>query len=236
MRVLIGTSGFAYREWKGTFYPRNLPASAMLRYYAERFSAVEINATFRRMPEEDVLKEWAGEVPEDFTFVLKTPQQITHHRRLKDADDLIRQFFRTARSLGRQLGPILVQLPPNMKKDQERLMEFFPHVPPDVRVAFEFRNVTWFDDDVFDTLRAHDAALCIAHGEKVDTPVLATASWGYLRLRQVTYEDSDVDAWADVVRKQPWSEAYVFFKHEETGSGPRLARMLAKRFEGAATA
>lgn len=231
MRLLTGTSGFAYREWKGSFYPDDLPASAMLRFYAARFPAVEINNTFRRMPEEDVLRNWTEQVPEDFTFALKAPQQITHHRRLKDADEPVEQFVRMAATLGGRLGPMLFQLPPNMKKDMERLTSFLPLLPAGARAAFEFRHASWFDEEVYDALRAHGAALCIAHGEVVDTPPVATAGWGYLRLRQVTYEDGDLESWVGTVRAQPWTDAFVFFKHEDTGSGPRLARRFAELFQ-----
>ena len=234
MRLLTGTSGFAYREWRDSFYPAALPVSAMLRYYAGQFPAVEINSTFYRMPEESVLRKWAEEVANEFTFVLKARQSITHRKRLKDAAEPVSAFFRVARSLGGRLGPVLVQLPPNMKKDVDRLAAFLPLLPPGARVAFEFRHPSWFDDHVYDTLRAHGAALCIAHGERVDTPVVATAPWGYVRLRQIEYDDAQLDRWADVVHAQPWSEAFVFFKHEDTGTGPRLARRFADLFHTAA--
>jgi uncharacterized protein YecE (DUF72 family) len=230
MRLLTGTSGFAYKEWKGSFYPEDLPASAMLRYYAAQFPAVEINNTFYRMPSEDVLRQWADEVAEGFTFALKTPQTITHRKRLKDAAEPVSSFFRAAETLGGRLGPVLVQLPPNMKKDVDRLTSFLPLVPTGARVAFEFRHPSWFDEEVFDTLRARGAALCIAHGEQVATPVVATAAWGYLRLRQVTYEDAEIDEWVGAVQAQPWSETFVFFKHEDAATGPRLARTFTDRF------
>jgi uncharacterized protein YecE (DUF72 family) len=223
MRLLIGTSGYAYKEWKPSFYPQDLPAAQMLAYYAERFPAVEINNTFYRMPSETVLQDWVNQVPESFTFALKTPQQITHRKRLKDVAEPVSDFLRIARALGPQLGPVFVQLPPNLKKDLARLEGFLELVPGDIRVAFEFRNPTWFDEEVYTALRGRNAALCIAHGEDVNTPFVATADWGYVRLRQVLYDDAELERWVADVRAQSWSDAYVFFKHEDTGTGPVLA-------------
>jgi uncharacterized protein YecE (DUF72 family) len=230
MRLLTGTSGFAYKEWKGSFYPDDLPASEMLRFYAERFPAVEINNTFYRMPSESVLRQWSEVVPEGFTFVLKASQQITHRKRLKEADEAVGYFFGVARTLERRLGPTLIQLPPNLKKDLPRLEKFLEAIPEDVRVAFEFRNPSWFEDDVYEALRARGAALCIAHDEEQETPLVATAGWGYLRLRQVQYDDSALDRWIGAIRAQDWSETYVFFKHEDAGTGPKLARRFEEIF------
>ena len=230
MKLLTGTSGFAYKEWKGTFYPADLPASAMLRFYAGRFPTVEINNTFYRMPSESVLRQWAEEVPPEFCFVLKASQQITHRKRLKEVDEPLAYFFRIARALEGRLGPTLVQLPPNLKKDTARLQAFLELVPSDVRVALEFRHASWFDDEVFEALRSRGAALCIAHDQEQDTPPVATASWGYLRLRQVNYSDDALVEWVNVVRVQPWSEAFVFFKHEDEGTGPKLAQRFAEMF------
>jgi uncharacterized protein YecE (DUF72 family) len=232
VRLRTGTSGFAYKEWKGSFYPEDLPASGMLRYYAEHFPAVEINNTFYRMPTEKVLAQWADEVPAGFTFVLKAYQQITHRKRLKDPAEPVDDFLRTARVLGDRLGPILVQLPPNMKKDAERLRSFLDVLPPAVRVAFEFRHASWFDDEVYDALRSRRAALCIAHGEALDTPFVPTADWGYLRLRQVVYEEDALASWVDRTRATDWGDVFCFFKHEDTGTGPKLARRFAELFQG----
>ena len=223
MRVLAGTSGFSYKEWKGSFYPEDLPASRMLAYYAERLPAVEINNTFYRMPKPELLQGWSAEVPESFRFVLKASQRITHFKRLKDAGSEVEYFFSVARTLGERLGPALFQLPPNLKKDLPRLEAFLAALPDGTRAAFEFRHASWFEDDVFAALRASGAALCIAEDEELATPLVATADWGYLRLRRQDYGDEAVDAWARRVHEQPWSEAYVFFKHEDAGSGPRLA-------------
>ncbi len=228
MRVLVGTSGYSYKEWKGSFYPEDLPASGMLRFYAERFPTVEINNTFYRMPKEEVLAQWAEQVPDGFTFVLKASQRITHQKRLKDVADSVAFFFRVAATLGGRLGPVLFQLPPNLKKDLPRLADFLSLLPPASRCAFEFRHASWFEEDVFQALHSRGAALCVAEAEDLATPLKATTAWGYLRLRRQDYVEQDLQAWAERIRQQRWSEAYVFFKHEEEGRGPALARQLAR--------
>jgi uncharacterized protein YecE (DUF72 family) len=228
MRLLTGTSGFAYREWKGSFYPEKLPAADMLGYYAARFPSCEINNTFYRMPSPATLEQWAAQVPGDFSFVLKASQRITHQKRLKEVGEEWAYFAGTAAVLGARLGPILVQLPPNMKKDAERLHAFLTLVSPEQRVAFEFRHPSWLADEVYQVLREHGAALCIAHGELDETaPVLPTASWGYARLRNEEYSEADLREWAVKLAAQPWREVYVFFKHEDAGTGPRLAAQFA---------
>ena len=230
MRLLTGTSGFAYKEWKGIFYPVDLKTADMLAYYAGQFPTVEINNTFYRMPAASVVAGWAGQVPDGFTFVLKAPQKITHFKRLKDAGDEMDYFCTIARGLGAALGPVLIQLPPNMKRDDDRLRTFLEAAPDDLRYAFEFRNDGWLVDEVYDILHAHDAALVIAHDEESETPLVATASWGYARLRKVTYEPGEVAAWADRLRTQPWRELFAFFKHEDGGTGPGLARAFIAAF------
>ena len=229
MNVLVGTSGFAFPEWKGNFYPEKIAAKDMLRYYAERFPTVEVNNTFYRLPKEKVLADWAAEVPENFQFVLKASQRITHFQRLKDVADLVTYLLRTASTLGQKLGPILFQLPPNLKKDVPRLKEFFLTLPERRRVAFEFRHASWFDDETFDVLRAESAALCVADtGEEPATPLVATTDWGYLRLRREDFTDAELAEWAKKIREQPWQDAYVFMKHEEEGRGPKLAARLTE--------
>jgi uncharacterized protein YecE (DUF72 family) len=232
MDLLPGTSGFAYKEWKGSFYPEDLPTSKMLAYYSERFPSVEINNTFYRMPSAGTLEGWAETVPEAFTFVLKISQQVTHRKRLREVEEPVEYFFRVARTLGPRLGSVLVQLPPNLKKDLTRLGDFLRLVPPDARVALEFRHPSWFEDDVMDLLRGVNASLCIAHDENLEAPFMATADWGYLRLRQVQYDDAELARWVDRVKAQSWSRAYVFFKHEDAGTGPRLAARFRDLFEG----
>ena len=227
MRVAVGTSGYAYKEWKGHFYPADLKAADFLRYYSARFDSVEINATFYRMPTEKMLLGWAGQVPDGFTFVLKAPQQITHRKRLKECGEELQHFLRTANVLAPKLGPTLFQLPPNMKKDLPRLQDFLALVPRTWRPALEFRHASWFDDDVFGVLKAHDAALCIADNDPGESgltvPFVSTAPWGYLRLRRVQYDDRTLGEWAARVTGSGWQEAYVFFKHEDEGTGPKLA-------------
>ncbi|HKD18607.1 MAG TPA: DUF72 domain-containing protein [Thermoanaerobaculia bacterium] len=229
MRVLAGTSGFSYKEWKGSFYPEDLPAERMLAYYAERLPAVEINNTFYRMPKPALLESWAAEVAPEFRFVLKASQRITHFKRLKETGSEVEYFFGAASTLGDRLGPVLVQLPPNLKKDLPRLEAFLATLPAGARPAFEFRHASWFEEDVFTALRTKGAALCVAEDEELATPLVSTAGWGYLRLRRQDYDDAAVAAWADRVRGQSWSEAYVFFKHEDAGAGPRLAAQFLER-------
>jgi uncharacterized protein YecE (DUF72 family) len=232
MTFRVGTSGYNYPEWKGSFYPADLPAARMLAYYAERFSTVEINATFYRMPTAKSLGGWASTVSDDFTFALKAPQRITHFARLKDVDDPVRYFCDTVRTLGRKLGPLLFQLPPNFPKDLARLTDLLALLPADLHYAFEFRHQSWFDDEVYERLRGRGAALCIADTEKGTTPLVATGPLGYFRLRDEGYADADLTRWIETIRRlgADWREAFVFFKHEESGSGPAFA----KRFEALA--
>lgn len=224
MKVRVGTSGYSYKEWKGHFYPEKIAAKDMLHFYAERFPTVEINNTFYKMPTEPVLRGWSEQVPESFRFVIKGSKRITHDRRLGDVGESVEYLMRTANALEQKLGPFLFQLPPNMKKDAGRLRDFLAMLPPGARPALEFRHASWFDDEVFDALRSRNAALCIADaGEDVDAPFVATADWGYLRLRRVEYGESDLATWSERVGGAPWGEAYVFFKHEDEATGPKLA-------------
>jgi uncharacterized protein YecE (DUF72 family) len=225
MNLYVGTSGYSYKEWKGTFYPNDLPDKEMLRFYGERFRSVEINNTFYRMPKESVLEGWGAEVPADFKFVLKASQRITHMQRLKDAGDSVGYLLRIAGFLRERLGPLLFQLPPNFKKDAGRLGDFLKLLPPNRCAAFEFRHQSWFDDEIFALLREHQAVLCIAEAEnELDIPFVSTADWGYLRLRRPDYGDAELKAWAERIQQQPWKEAFIFFKHEEEGKGPAMAK------------
>ncbi|HEX9636498.1 MAG TPA: DUF72 domain-containing protein [Acidobacteriota bacterium] len=231
MRAWVGTSGYSYAEWKGSFYPAELRADQMLRFYAQRFRAVEINNTFYRMPSSELLARWKQQVPEDFRFVLKAPQSITHRQRLQNSDATLAILFEKAGELGAKLGPILFQLPPQLRLDLPRLEAFVALLPPGRRAAFEFRHRSWFDDQVFEALRARDLALCIADGEvDGEIPLVATASWGYLRLRRVAYDGAALEAWAQRIRPQPWSDVYVFFKHEDEATGPKLAARFLELF------
>jgi len=230
MRVLTGTSGFAYKEWKGAFYPEDLPQSAFLGYYASRLSVVEINNTFYRMPTAAQLDKWAAEVPESFVFVLKVSQRITHQKRLKECGEELAYFLKTAAGLGPRLGPLLFQLPPYLKKDAPRLRAFLELLPAGTRAAFEFRDASWFDDETYAALREKGVALCIADTDESPSagpPVVPTGGFGYLRLRRVDYDEQALRAWADRVRAQPWDQAFVFFKHEDAGKGAQLAERFA---------
>ncbi len=198
----------------------------MLSFYAERFPTVEINNTFYRMPTPDTLRKWAAEVPTTFRFVLKSPRRITHDKRLVDVADDLAWLFKSGAELGDKLGPVLFQLPPFARKDVAVLDAFLAGLPAGARPALEFRHESWFSSDVYALLRARGAALCIAESEDLATPLEATASWGYLRLRRQDYAEADVAAWAGRIRAQGWSEAYVFFKHEDEGKGPKLAAQL----------
>ena len=224
MRLSVGTSGFSYKEWKGSFYPEDLPATQMLRYYAGKLPAVEVNNTFYRLPRSSVLESWAEQVGGSFRFVLKASRRITHFKRLNDAADETDYLFSTATALGDHLGAILFQLPPNMKKDVDRLSGFLRLIPKGYRAALEFRHDSWFDAEVLDLLRQHDAALCAAETDEKEAPeTIDTASWGYARLRRTEYDDTRLRTWAQRIAAQEWSEAFVFFKHEDAGAGPRLA-------------
>jgi uncharacterized protein YecE (DUF72 family) len=225
MKFYVGTSGYSYKEWKGSFYPEDLPEKEMLHYYGERFKTVEINNTFYRMPKPAVLEGWAAAVPADFRFVLKASQRITHMQRLKDAHDNVAYLLKVAEALGPRLGPLLFQLPPFMKKDAARLKEFLGCIPSDRRAAFEFRHQSWFDTEILDLLREYQAVLCIAEAENdLDIPFESTADWGYLRLRRPDYGDTELKAWADRIKQQKWKDAYIFFKHEDEGKGPAMAK------------
>ena len=235
MDVRIGTSGWNYTQWRGSFYPRDMKPAGMLAYYAARFSTVEVNNTFYRMPTAKVVEGWAAAVPARFSFVLKAPQRITHFARLRDVDDPVRFFCDTARLLGPKLGPLLFQLPPNFKVDTGRLADVLALLPPDLEAAFEFRNPTWFTEEVYTRLAGRNDALCIADNDDGATPAVATADWGYLRLRATGYADDDLRGWLATMRRigAAWRDAFVFFKHEDEGTGPALGARLAKLVESA---
>ncbi len=229
MKLLVGTSGYSYKEWKGNFYPEDLTDKEMLHYYGTRLPTVEINNTFYQLPKEGVLKSWSEQVPDDFQFAIKASQRITHIKRLKEAGDETEYLLRTIRVLGSRLGCILFQLPPNLKKDLPRLEQFLKHIPGDTRAAFEFRHASWFEQDVFDCLKTNRCALCIADADdELDIPFTATTNWGYLRLRRVEYSAADLKKWMKLVQSQNWEQAFVFFKHEDAGTGPKLATQFLK--------
>jgi uncharacterized protein YecE (DUF72 family) len=224
MKLYVGTSGYSYKEWKGSFYPEKIPAGEMLSYYASRLPAVELNNTFYRMPQRNMVEGWRAQVPDDFRFSVKAAQRITHFKRLKDAGEETKYMLETVSALENRLGVVLFQLPPNMKKDIERLQTFLNELPQDTPAAFEFRHPTWFDDDVIELLQSQNRALCVSDTDELPTSHIdRTADWGYLRLRRVQYSESDLTEWLNRIRAQQWKTTFVFFKHEDEGTGPKLA-------------
>jgi uncharacterized protein YecE (DUF72 family) len=228
MAIWVGTSGYNYPEWKGSFYPENLSAAKMLPYYAERFPTVEINYTFYRAPNEKILEGWSKATPDRFKLTLKAPRRITHDARLRDCGDRVRQFFETSANLGPKLGALLFQLPPNLKKDLALFDLFLEAFPPRVCAAFEFRHESWLDEEVYARLRSRNLALCVADSERLSTPVEITADYAYLRLRDEGYTPDDIVGWASTIRERSsgCKDVFVYFKHEEEGKGPEFARML----------
>jgi len=226
VRVYAGTSGFSFTAWRGSFYPSDLPSDRMLAFYAGQLPAVELNNTFYRIPSAKTLSTWRDQVPEAFRFAMKAPQRITHRARLVGAADSVAFLYRSIAELGAKLGPLLFQLPPNLKKDLPRLSDFLALLPAGGRAAFEFRHTSWFADDVYEALRARGAALCVAESDELAVPLVATAPFGYLRLRKTAYAPPDLSAWGERIVGQPWEEAFVFFKHEEEAQGTSLARAL----------
>ncbi len=232
MRLNVGTSGYNFPEWRGSFYPPKLPSAKWLEYYARQLGTVEINYTFYRMPNAKTVAGWDAATPELFTFVLKAPQRITHIARLRNIDEPLRVFLDTVRKLHAKLGPVLFQLPPNFKKDIARLSDLLTQFPSDVRAACEFRHASWWSDDVYDLLRSTNTALCIANTEEGTTPDVVTADFGYVRLRDEGYTEQALREWATKVQAlgSAWTDAYVFFKHEEKGIGPKLAAEFQQLF------
>lgn len=222
----VGTSGFSYDEWIGSFYPEDLPKKRMLEHYASQFGTVEINNTFYRLPSAKLLEDWKARVPMSFQFCLKMAQKVTHFGRLKveSVEDAVRYFFETKRLLGASVGPTLIQLPPNMKKDAARLRDFFALVPTGERMVLEFGSSTWLDEEIFDLLRTREASLCIVDDEKHTQELVHTAPFGYFRLRRVEYTDKALAEWKRRIGAAGYAEAYVFFKHEDEGTGPKLAK------------
>jgi uncharacterized protein YecE (DUF72 family) len=224
MNLFVGTSGYSYKEWKGNFYPEDLPAKEMLSYYSRRLPAVEINNTFYRQPQPSMIENWKAQVPESFRFSIKATQRITHIKRLKNCAEETKYLMETASLLGERLGVVLFQLPPNSKKDADRLRDFLSLLPNDRRAAFEFRHESWLDDETRELLRAKNCALVVSDtDEKPLTSITNTADWGYLRLRRTSYAKQDLTEWTRRVEQQTWKDAFVFFKHEDEGVGPKLA-------------
>jgi uncharacterized protein YecE (DUF72 family) len=222
----IGTSGYSYKEWKGSFYPEDLKASEMLSYYARHLGTVEINNTFYRLPTVKLLDGWASQVPEGFRFVLKVAQKITHFKRLKDVEEETGFLVESAKTLGPKLGAFLVQIPPNFKRDDERLASFLALLPKGMRAALEVRNPSWLDPQVYALLEKHGVALVASQTDEEPDPVLVhTAPWGYLRLRKTSYQPGELTDWSRRIADMGWEDAFVFFKHEQIA--PDLAEKLA---------
>jgi len=235
--IWIGTSGYNYPEWKGSFYPADLPSAKMLGYYAARFPTVEINYTFYRMPTEKLVAGWAAGTPSPYKLTLKAPRRITHDNRLKNTAELVKGFCSVASTLGDKLGALLFQLPPNLKKDLPLLDAFLETLPPRVCAAFEFRHDSWLADDVFERLAKRNLALCVADSEKMSTPVKVTADYAYFRLRDEGYTAEDVKRWAEIIARDTayCTDVFVYFKHEEEGKGPEFARQLQALLEERST-
>jgi len=235
LNVLVGTSGWSYKEWKGSFYPPKMRAEEMLQFYSGHFPTVEVNNSFYRIPAEKVLAGWVEQVPASFKFVMKASRRVTHNNRLKDEDGSLGYFLKAVNPLGDRLGPTLFQLPPNFKKDMDRLRGFLTALPRHWPAAMEFRHLSWFDDEVYDALRSRGVALVAVDendAEGPGSPLVPTASWGYLRLRRVVYDEAQLRAWAERILGQPWSHAYVFLKHEDgSPAGPAAAAQISRILE-----
>lgn len=228
MRLWIGTSGYNYPEWRGSFYPEKLPAAQMLPYYATRFASVEINNSFYRMPSAQTLLGWSQATPERFKLTLKASRRITHEARLRDCTATVEHLLQLAATLGPKRGALLFQLPPYLKKDLGLLGTFIATLPHDCRAAFEFRHASWFDDELYALLAGRNLALCIADSDKLSTPVQVTARYGYFRLRDEGYAPADIVRWGEIIATQAGhcDDVFVYFKHEESGKGPAFAQLL----------
>ena len=232
MELYIGTSGYGYKPWKGKFYPKDLPDNKMLNYYSQHFPAVEINNTFYAMPVKSTLQAWIKEVPKSFKFIIKSPAEITHRKRLKNCEQELKYFLETSAELKKNLSGFLFQLPPNLKKDSDVFSNFLKLLPKKLNAAFEFRHESWFDEEVYDLLRKKDFPLCIADtDEKPVTEIISTSSTGYLRLRKENYEEKDILEWINKIKAQNWKQVFIFFKHEDKANGPRFAKQLMELYK-----
>jgi uncharacterized protein YecE (DUF72 family) len=232
-KLIAGASGYSYKEWQGNFYPEKIKPDAMLAWYAERLPTVEINNTFYQMPKPAVLESWASSTPDTFRFAIKASRRITHEARLKaeDAADSVAYLYKTLAVLGAKRGPVLFQLPPFLKKDLPRLRGFLELLPEGHQAAFEFRNATWFDDEVYDALKHAGASLCLSEREDdAPPPLVETAPFGYIRLRLESYSDDDLRQWSERLAATAWREIYVYFMHEPTA--PPYAQTLQRFANG----
>ncbi len=228
MRIRIGTSGWSYPAWRGRFYPPDLPPRRMLAAYAARLPVVEVNATFYQLPRAETVASWRAEAPPGFTFALKAPRRITYRPRLAGVADPLASFYRAAAGLGEALGPVIFKLPPTLPRDLPLLRELLALLPREGRAVLDLRHPSWREGPVMQALADAGAALCITDDDEDTTPLLATAGFGTLRLRRARYDDELLRAWTERIRAQPWTEAFVFFKHEDEARGPAFAlRMQA---------
>ena len=227
MNLYVGTSGYSYKEWKGSFYPEDIKPDKMLNFYSGQFSSVEINNTFYRIPQKSVLETWKKQVPKDFRFSIKAPQRITHQKRLKDIEDDNKYFIDTIKALGSKLGIVLFQFPPYFRKNLDLLQNFVNILPDKISAAFEFRHESWFEDNVYACLHKKDFSICLSEtDEEPGIEIINISSKGYLRLRKSDYSKKEIISWHEIIKKQNWEEAFVFFKHEDGAKGPQFARQL----------
>ena len=231
----VGTSGYDYPEWRGSFYPEDLSDKQMLGFYGGHFSSVEIDSTFYRMPTNRILANWAREVPDRFRFALEVPRRITHDQRLRSVEDTLASFCEIARTLGPKLGPLLFQLPPYMKKDVELLEVFLHDLPTGLKPVVEFQHASWLADDTYEVLERFGVGLCVADSEERTTPLEVTTSFGYLRLRRTDYDEAALRDWVERIAGTPWNEVFVYFKHEERGAGPAYAAQFTALLDEGAT-
>jgi uncharacterized protein YecE (DUF72 family) len=229
MTLYVGTSGYSYKEWKGSFYPEQISASEMLSYYAAHLPSVELNNSYYRLPERTTVESWRKQTPENFRFSVKAPRSITLYRRLKDVGAQTKQMLETVSALEDRLGTLLFRMPENMKKDLACLKSFLKILPADTPAAFDFRHATWFDDEVRDLLRSHNRVLVVSDTDETPaTHIDKTADWGYVRLRRARYSKAELTAWSKRIKAQNWKKTFVFFKHEDEGTGPKLAAQFIK--------
>lgn len=232
MQFFVGTSGYGYKEWKGKFYPEKLPPAQMLRYYAERMNSVELNNTYRKMPTAESLAALLPQVPKSFRFVVKAPMTITHMKRLKGVEAPLDELKSAIRGLKVQRGPVLFQFPANFKCDLERLNGFLRLLNKQTQAAFEFRHESWFQDDVWNSLAKRGCAWCVDDADELPpAELIHTTDWGYLRLRRAKYTTRQLSKWLERILAQNWKAVHVFFKHEETATGPKLAGQFLELVE-----
>ncbi len=222
--LYVGTSGYSYKEWKGSFYPGKISAKEMLSFYASRLGAVELNSTFYRLPQRSMVESWKAQVPEDFRFSVKASQRITHLKRLKDAAAETQFMLKTVSALGDRLGAVIFRFPEDMEKDIKRLEVFLKDLPAKTPAVFDFRHQTWFDDEVRALLRSQNRVLCVSDTDELPSDHIdRTADWGYVRLRRSNYSEAELAEWINRVRAQNWKRTFVFFRHEDEGTGPKFA-------------